>query len=484
MLVTCLAWPAQQRRLLDGRWVGLAGGVFAASWLAALDREAALEHGGTWLAAALLFALARRTAPGERAVTALAAGIALAALPALAQAAGGLAQLAGGVDTLPPGMREAAAARLASGRAFGTAALPGHFAALQLMVLPLLLGAAGRVRGAGRGAFGALALLAVAGLAVTRSLAVVGVAAVLLAVAVLRRRGGVVAAGGALTLLVLGVATALWRGDVASLEPVRLRLVNWQAALTALVAHPWLGVGLGGVGQANLAGRWGAINMTPYTHNTYLQLLAELGVAGAGLVAVGLGGLARLLARGVRQELPLTLAVLVLPLHNLVDFSAYAPEVVLPWATLAGTLAARTGLPLPRPTSPPLLLLLLGGGLFLSTLSFLAEQRLHQAVAEDHPGPALAAARLTPWAVAPVLTAAELALLNPTAVSMHTEILNALAQREWVRPASAAVAEARARLLLGLGRRGEAAAWAGEARRRAPWRGELGELEAACAGPP
>lgn len=484
LLVACLALPPGQRRLLDARWVVAAAALFAVSWIGALDREAAVGHGLTFLAAALLFALARLAAPSERSLALLAAAIALTALPALAQGAGALTQLAESVESLPPSMREAAAARLASGRAFGTAALPGHFAALQLMTLPLLAAAAARQRGAGRAAFAVLAVLACAGIGATRSLAALGVAAVLLGVVVARRRRAPVVVAGVLVLVAVTAATLLWRGDLDTLEPVRLRLVNWQVAGAAFVQHPWLGVGLGGVGQAGLAGPLGAQNITPYAHNTYLQLSAELGVAGLGGLAVALAALVRLLARGMRHDVPLALSVLVVPLHNLVDFSAYAPEVLLPWAVLIGTLAARQG-PAPRVVTPaPALLVLLCGGLAVASLAFLAEERLRQATIEQDPAPALMAARLAPWAVTPGLAAAELVMAHSDDPSEALGVLEILERRAHLRPVSSSVAEARARLLLMVGRHGEAAAWAAEAQRRAPWRRDLVELEEACAATP
>ncbi len=482
LLLTCLALPPQQRRLLDPRWLALGAALFAAGWVNALDREAAVGHGVTFLAAALLCALARLVALSERGIATLAVAIALTAIPALAQGAGALVHLAGSLDALPPGMREAAAARLASGRAFGTAALPGHFAALQLLALPPLLAAAARHRGlASRGVFTLLAVLCCAGIVVTRSLAAVGVAAVLLLVVAARRRGAApMVVAGVLAVAVVAVSTLMRRDDLGTLEPVRLRLVNWQVAGAAFLQHPWLGVGLGGVGQAGLAGPLGAQNITPYAHNSYLQLPAELGVAGIGALGVGLVGLARLLARGIQRELPLALAVLVLPVHNLVDFSAYAPEVVLPWAVLAGTLAARCGPPARRVTPAGVLLPLLGAGFVVSSLNFLAEERLQQAIREERAAPALVAARLAPWAVTPVLTAAELASASAGAAAPLDDVLDMLERRAHLRPVSASVAEARARLLLLSGRYGEAEAWAAEARRRAPWRRELAELEAAC----
>lgn len=482
LLLTCLALPPAQRRLLDGRWVVLVAALGALSLLSALDRDAAVAHTLTFAAAALLFALARLAAPSGRTLELLAAAVALAAVPALAQGAGALGELVAAVDALPPAMRAAAAARLTSGRAFGTAALPGHFAALQLMTVPLLAAAAARQRGVRRAAFALLALLSCAGIAATRSLAALGVAALLLGALAARRRSVPGVALGVAALAAVAVATLLWRGDLATLEPVRLRLVNWRVAWAAWIEHPWLGVGFGGVGQAGLAGPLGAENITPYAHNSYLQLLAELGVAGAGVLAAALVALARLLWRAVREQLPLALSVLVLPLHNLVDFSLYAPEVVLPWAVLLGALAVRCAAPPPSVTPSPMLVALLGLGVVLASFAWITEEGVRQAWAAHDPRPAVAAARWSPWALTPVLAAAELALQAPPELATLREVLALIERRAHGRPASAATAEVRARLLVRLGRAGEGCAWAATARGRAPWRGELAELEEACCG--
>jgi hypothetical protein len=199
------------------------------------------------------------------------------------------------------------------------------------------------------------------------------------------------------------------------------------------------------------------------------------------LVGAGVLALVRLLAAGRREHLALTLAVAAIPLHNLVDFSAYAPEVLLPWAVLAGTLAARVRPAPARPLPGWALLTVLGGALLLAALSWRSELLLARSYAAPPPGSvdlALAAARWAPWTVEPVQSAAGAALAagDPRLAEIERE----LARRHWVRPASAAWAELRARLLLASGRAGEALAWAREARRRAPWRGELAALEAAC----
>jgi hypothetical protein len=176
----------------------------------------------------------------------------------------------------------------------------------------------------------------------------------------------------------------------------------------------------------------------------------------------------------------------VVPLHNLVDFSLYAPEVVLPWAVLTGTLAGRLGAPVRRPTPAWLLLPLLLGGLAVSTLSWRAEAQAEQAVLlprSERVAAAVAAAGWAPWTVSPLVVAAGEALAAGPSPSDAVALDAALAGRWWVQPRSAGWAEARARLLLAADRPAEALVWAREARRRAPWRGELQRLEDSCGGP-
>jgi len=191
--------------------------------------------------------------------------------------------------------------------------------------------------------------------------------------------------------------------------------------------------------------------------------------------------LARLLASGWREDLPLALAVAAIPLHNVVDFSAYAPEVLLPWAVLTGTLAARAARAPLRPLPSWLLLPSLGGLVLACAAAWRSEVLLSEAYASPAQRTvtlAQQAARWAPWSLTPVLAAASATLSgrDPRAAEVDGE----LERRAWVRPESAAWAEMRARLLLATGRRGEALVWAREARRRAPWRGGLDLLEASC----
>lgn len=483
LLITLLAVPPPERRLLVPRHLLLGILTLAVAFANALDRELFVGIALAWLLGALLFGLARLARPGDAALRVLGLGLAATALVAIIQAAGGLLPPAEALEALPAGMREAGLERLGGGRTMGTARLPGHFGALMLMAAPLL--ASGALSGARRlrMVHWAGLALAVAGVLLSRSLAAVLVALVLVALgAASTRMSRWVWLAGA-TVLLLGAAVAAGRGDLATLEPLRLRLVNWRTAWDAFLAHPFTGVGLGGVGQAGLTAATGGVNITPYAHNTPLQLLAELGLAGAGAGGLFAAWLTGLVKAAWREHRALAMAVLVLPLHNLVDFSFYAAEVLLPWCVLLGALAARLAPPPPRPLTAWLLVPLLAGGTLLAASGWRGENEVRRALAAppDVGAPAgLAAARWTPWSLKPLFVAVERAQEGGADEQFLSALDGELARRWWVRPRSATWAEARARVALTRSRLPEAQLWVREARRRAPWRRELEFLEAAC----
>jgi O-antigen ligase len=437
MLGAILLLSSGERRVLDGRWLFVGVGLLAVSWVVAADHELALGHSLLALAAVLLFGLSRRAAPGDRLVSVMALGLALTAVVAVGQALGGLAHARALVETLPPAWHEAATIRLTAGRVFGTSALPGHFAALLVLVAPLIVERAWRASRWTRAGWGVVLL--------------VGGLLLLPVLARQPRNRPVLVAAAAVVIVAVGVLVT--RSDVRRLEPLRLRWINWHTTAWVFAHHPWLGVGLGGVGQAGLVAPTASANITPYAHNTYLQLLAEFGLAGAGVLAAGVWSLQRLVRHGFAAQPGLALAVAALPLHNLVDFSAYAPEILLPWAILAGTLASRTVPPPARPARGGVLLALAATGALLATLA---------------------------WRGVVGMDAAGAALQTGAPGGTLAALDRRLAARAWVRPYSAGWAETRARLLLAEGRRGEAETWAREACRRAPWRTDLAALERAC----
>jgi hypothetical protein len=483
ILVAVLAIPPRERRLVDPGFFLAGLALVTLSWVVAADHEGALRLSLLLLSAVLLFSLSRLAVPDDRLLGLVALGLALTAVVGFDQALGGLERVRGFVDTLPAQWREAAMIRLGRGRVFGTSTLPGHYAALLLLAAPLLAERACRTSGWPRAGYGAALAAIAAAVALTRSVAAVIVAGVLLLILLLGKLRGPWAAVAMVALVAVAGFMAATRVDLLSLEPIRLRWVNWRTTAWVLAHHPWLGVGLGGVGQAGLLAPTAAGNITPFAHNTVLQLLAEFGLAGAGVLAGGVWALVRLLRAGWGAYPGLALSVAVLPLHNLLDFSAYAPEVLLPWVVLAGALAGRVCAGPRRRLPGWLLVTVLAGATLLAALAWRGEVELAPTFSSP-PGQAvesaLAAARWMPWTVTPLELAAGVALQGGSSPEVLSGVDVELASRAWVRPFSASWAEARGRLLLMQGRPGEALVWAREARRRAPWRQGLAELEAAC----
>jgi O-antigen ligase len=68
------------------------------------------------------------------------------------------------------------------------------------------------------------------------------------------------------------------------------RMAHWQAGWYMFLDHPWLGVGAGNYPQAYatyFVGSWR--EALGHAHNYYLNILAELGVAGGGALLLLLG---------------------------------------------------------------------------------------------------------------------------------------------------------------------------------------------------
>ncbi len=472
--------PADARRLPPWPLLVAAGFGLAVGFPWAQDHQRALELAalvplalGAWV----LGAGARFGVDFWRFLALAAAGTAVVAL---AQAAGGLAAAQEAVVSLPPSLREVGAARLATGRAFGTLPIPGHFAALQAMAAPFLVAWLVGERGFRRLAPASLLALSLAGCLATRSLLGTGlwaVAAVLTLVARVSHPWALLAAFLGLCALALVLFT---RQDLGRLEPVLLRSVNWRVALWVFAQNPWLGVGLGGVGIAGLTSPWGVRNITPFAHNTPLQLLAELGVVGAPLVVVLWASGFALAVRLFRTDRPAGVALLVPLAHNLFDFSLYEPAILLPFCLLAGSHSSGTK-PAGRLAFPAWLLLLAGSAVIYG----LAARA--QALAERAWGLAprqrveilLEASSLAPWRLAEPLEAAWAAVEagDPRVVRQAEAVLDS---RAWVAPRSASWAQAKAMLLFRQGRRAEGCAWAEEAARRAPFREDLKELARGC----
>jgi len=251
--------------------------------------------------------------------------------------------------------RAAMLARVESGRAFGTLLLPGSLAGLIGITLPATLALVLRLRGAARGAAiaGALvqaaAILATGSLAGIAALVLAGAATAVLAAPSARLRWsaavGALAIGGA---CLIGVAAARGIGGGSGVKdaPFGWRAGNWTAGVRMIAERPVLGAG--GDGYAALYPRLRAegSNETRRAHCTPLELLVEYGLFALPMILLGAVAVLGLWLRACRAGGTAAILSIGLPaflLHDLVDFTAYQPAVLLPFLALAGSLAARLG---------------------------------------------------------------------------------------------------------------------------------------------
>ena len=110
------------------------------------------------------------------------------------------------------------------------------------------------------------------------------------------------------------------------------RINYWQEALSVIKAHPIFGVGLGNFNLVN----------SRYAHNFYLQIWAEAGVlAVIGFLAIvfiiikiGYAKIKQAQASAICRGLLLALVVVLL--HNFIDFTFFLPEVAFLWWVIAG----------------------------------------------------------------------------------------------------------------------------------------------------
>jgi O-antigen ligase len=277
---------------------------------------------------------------------------------------------------------------------------------------------------------------------------------------------GVLAAGRKKRLLVLAVvvlvpvlvAVITSRGDVMELEPVQLRLDNWRTAIWVWSTAPSAGVGVGGFAQAAQAVPFEVGNRPRHAHSLPLEWLAELGPI--GLLGVLFAGLAlwRLLCRLWPERPELAVALAVIPVHNLVDFSLYGSGITLAWAVLGGWAMAfvRTSSgPEPTPARGRVVFVTAVAGALAATVlhvtSLMVEESaaVREAPAERLYG-AIEARRLAPWRVDP------LGLISVAALETDDpqQILQARAELDrgrWLRPHSAALAGLRAELAVASG---------------------------------
>jgi hypothetical protein len=249
------------------------------------------------------------------------------------------------------------------------------------------------------------------------------------------------------------------------LKPVKLRADNWRTALWVWSETPAAGVGVGGFAQAAQAVPFEVGNRPRHAHSLPLELLAELGPVGLLVSALATLALWRL-ARDVWSERPeLSLALAVIPAHNLVDFSLYSSGVALAWAVLLGWGMSLRNRPreLPLPSAKGRVVLVSAAALAVAaTLLHLTsiaveESAALQTDARERFEGAIRARHLAPWRVDPLGLVAN-AALEMGESRLITEALGELEDGRWLRPRSAAIASLRARLAMTVGEAPTAAA--------------------------
>lgn len=398
--------------------------------------------------------LASRTQPTDRDVALLAFGLAALTLWGMWQVAGGMESLAGKVDTIPEASRAYVMERLASGRAYASLPLPSHFAVVLATALPLLLA---RVRADGFGlAAAAGAVLSVVGLVLSRSPVGIGLAILASAMVLLGGRRRVIA----VTTVGLGAALSLVvaaRPDVIGLEPVALRLDNWRTAGWLWLTAPADGAGLSSFAQATQNAPLVVGNRPAHAHSLPFEALAELGPVGLGAAALLAIALIRLVIALWPRDRALAAAIVVVPLHNLVDFSFFVSGVAVPWAILLGW-----GVAVVFPARPVrrqgrgriAAVIVAAGGLALTVLHLTGVVVEHTAATRPNAVERFDGARrslqLAPWRVEPQFLLAA-AALDSRDQTLCGQARQELEDRRWWRPRSGALAERRAKLALACG---------------------------------
>jgi O-antigen ligase len=284
----------------------------------------ALVIGATWVA--------RHCAAGPGHRAAIAIGASVLGLWSVGQALGGLEGLRPELADVPATFHPGFVARIEGGRGFAAQLFPGHLAALLAMALPLALDRSSstlwsRARWVAVGAV-------VAGIVATRSPVGVGLAVLAVLVASDGRTRRWLVPG-----LVGGVAAmgiVFLRPELLRLQPLVERWDNWWAAVWVWWQQPVAGTGLGGYGTAVHGLESHLANRPSHAHNLLLEWLAEGGLTGLVVAAVLLFWVFRLAWRLRPKNPALAGAVIVVPLHNLVDFSFFNWGVVMPWAVVLG----------------------------------------------------------------------------------------------------------------------------------------------------
>jgi hypothetical protein len=268
----------------------------------------------TWGAAALLLCCC---VPARGLYWGLGASVVACVLIAFWQVTGGLAWL----HTF---FSEHSNAQIFAGdRALLPFSSPSSLGCFFAMAAPMLVGGAAHVATAAT-----WATLCVAGLVMAASKAAVLAAALAGMVCLWRWSRSF-----AILVAALGAGAAILLADGAGF--ITSRLDYWTAASRMIAEHPFVGVGIGGFGDHFYHYVPTSFQFSYHAHSDPLHLAAEFGVW-AGIAYCGLVG--TILWRGVRSRasrFPMA-GLSAFAACSLVDFSLYAPSLVILAALVAG----------------------------------------------------------------------------------------------------------------------------------------------------
>jgi len=436
------------------------------------DRTQAVDELFLLCAVLIMLWLASLRMPGNAAIIFFALGIAALSLWGLYQVVFGLEKLRPVAEQLPEGLRVAALARISQGRAFASLFLPSHLAVMLATVLPLLLE---RIRKDFPGFLSATgALLCLAGIGATRSpagvfLALGGASFYYISRGMKDRallrpelRARLLLGVFSFVLIAILILSSL-RPDVLALEPLELRMDNWRAAWWIFSAAPFSGAGLGSFGTVVRFIPLELGNYPVHAHSLPLELMANLGIVGLFFWCFGMIRIFGIQRKIFAGHPGLAIAIAIIPLHNLLDFSLFTAGVALPWALLLGWAVAFSRLgeetrETPSPRFRSLAFALAGVAVLCSTAHFFST--VLEEEAESRPEASIAllhrAAILAPWRPDPIEKGVAIALKKgkPADLILMERLLEVFSMQ---RPSSAGRAQLMAHLKTNRGQVVEAA---------------------------
>ena len=142
-------------------------------------------------------------------------------------------------------------------------------------------------------------------------------------------------------VITAGLFYSARRGAIEGADPVGLRFKNWVSAWNIFASNP-LGIGLNTFGIVYPEYMQPGANETQFVHNTFLQLLAELGYPLLlAAVALVIWKASRIRIERSETNLAAMLALPVWIVHNLVDIDVYFGSVGVLGAVIIGMLLCK-----------------------------------------------------------------------------------------------------------------------------------------------